>query len=282
MNGLSSLLGLLGGFFIISLGIIDFNTGQWVPAFFNLQGLSVVLGGTLCATMINYPINLVLGMFKPMLIALTRQTSSPETVINQLVHLNTLHRDRGMLALEEEVCDLKNHYMFTGMQEVLIQKDSATLQQFMENEMHSIRLRHQTVHDMFYNMASYAPAFGMLGTVMGLILMMTQQSQESAVAVYSAAQGGLDPMTKMLEGMGLALVTTFYGVLFSNLLFIPIAGKLKTLSDEEMWINDIIMSGVVSLHQGDSPQRMKENLLTFVSRGLKQKISAPVRDASDE
>ena len=106
--------------------------------------------------------------------------------------------------------------------------------------------------------------------------------QQGAVAVYSAAQGGLDPMTKMLEGMGLALVTTFYGVLFSNLLFIPIAGKLKTLSDEEMWINDIIMSGVVSLHQGDSPQRMKENLLTFVSRGLKQKISAPVRDASDE
>jgi len=277
MNGLSSLLGLLGGFFIISLGIVDFTTGQWVPAFFNLQGLAVVLGGTLCATMINCPLSLVLGMFRPMWIGLIRQTASPEVVINQLVHLNTLHRDRGMLALEEEVCDLKNHYMFVGMQEVLIQKDSETLQQFMENEMHSIRLRHQRVHDMFYNMASYAPAFGMLGTVMGLILMMTQQSQASALAV-----GSVDPMATMLEGMGLALVTTFYGVLFSNMLFIPLAGKLKALSDEEMWINDIIRSGVVSLHAGDSPQRMKENLLTFVSRGLKQKISGPDRGASHE
>jgi chemotaxis protein MotA len=124
-------------------------------------------------------------------------------------------------------------------------------------------------------MASYAPAFGMLGTVMGLIIMMASQADSSSAAVLGSSQSD-DVMAKLLSGMGIALVTTFYGVLLSNLFFLPIAGKLKTLSEHEVRVDEIIIVGMLALQRQDSPLRMKDTLLNFVSERMRIQLEQQV------
>jgi chemotaxis protein MotA len=120
-------------------------------------------------------------------------------------------------------------------------------------------------------MASYAPAFGMMGTVMGLIIMMTSQGETNSVAVFGASQSQ-DMMGKLLSGMGLALVTTLYGVVLSNLVFLPISGKLRSLSDSEQHAAEIMIVGIQSLQRQDSPMRTKDELLTFVSKHIRDEV----------
>lgn len=109
---------------------------------------------------------------------------------------------------------------------MLVYQDRDTLKQSLENRLINMRLRHLSCQEVYSNMASYAPAFGMMGTVMGLIIMMTTQVTGNGSPYDTGASQ--DMLGSLLNGMGLALVTTFYGVMFSSLLFMPIAGKLKS------------------------------------------------------
>lgn len=124
--------------------------------------------------------------------------------------------------------------------------------------------------EMFHNMASYAPAFGMMGTVMGLIMMMTSHMGADPVAMGSTESQDL--LGGLLQGMGLALVTTFYGVLFANFLFIPVAGKLKVLSEAEVLKDEILIQGILRLKAEVSPLLMQESLTAFLNQQTKQKL----------
>jgi chemotaxis protein MotA len=143
--------------------------------------------------------------------------------------------------------------------------------QVLNNRQFNTQLRHMQCQELFNNMASYSPAFGMMGTVMGLIIMMTAQaSGASGGDVYEG--GSEDMLAGLLTGMGLALVTTFYGVLFSNLIFIPIAGKLKVLSEAESLKNEVVIRGILGLKRGQSPLLVMESMLSFVNEKTKEKL----------
>jgi len=135
-----------------------------------------------------------------------------------------------------------------------------------------MQLRHGNCQEMFYNMASYAPAFGMLGTVMGLIMMMSMQGNTNPADNFAMSEGN-DVMQQLLTGMGVALVTTFYGVLLANFIFLPIAGKLSNLSKQEIREAEIIMMGILAIHRQESPLRIKDELLMFVSQRLRDDIN---------
>ena len=110
-------------------------------------------------------------------------------------------------------------------------------------------------------MASYAPAFGMLGTVLGLIIMMNNfSSGEEAASAASTAER----FAELLSGMGLALITTFYGVFFANMIFLPIGGKLKRRSENELMLKSIVVEGIISIHAREHPILIREKLMTFV------------------
>ena len=116
-------------------------------------------------------------------------------------------------------------------------------------------------------MGAYAPAFGMLGTIIGLIIMMnnfagTGNGQEIDAMTFDVAQ----KFALLLSGMGLALITTFYGVLLSNLVFLPIGGKLRRKSENEMMLKNIVVEGIISIHKKDHPILIREKLMTFVPR----------------
>ncbi|BFN36241.1 motility protein A [Fidelibacter multiformis] len=266
---IATLFGLLIGLGLIAFGMMDESFS--IPhTFLNWNAMAVVLGGTLAATMINYPFRQFLGLLKVTGKAFASHQQESLKTIHQLVNYSRLIREKGLLSLEDQLPEMKNRFMQTGIEMALIEKDSEKLERFLRSELTNMVIRHRNGQEMFYNMGSYAPAFGLLGTVMGLILMMTQQSRVTGVMTF--AQDTQVMMTSLLSGMGRALVTTFYGVLLANLVFIPIGGKLKTRSDEEVFINEIILTGILSLHAREHPLIMEEKLLTFIPKAEKDAL----------
>ncbi|MCF7823816.1 MAG: MotA/TolQ/ExbB proton channel family protein [Candidatus Marinimicrobia bacterium] len=266
---IATIIGLIFGLGLVFFGMSE--PGNFTPpeTFFNLRGLAIVLGGTLAATLVNYPLKNVIGMLKVSLQAFfTNGSSNHLDVINELAAYSEQARKQGLPSLENRLDGIKNHYMQMGFENAILERDPKKLESFLENELNSMIDRHANGQEIFYNMGSYAPAFGLLGTVMGLILMMTKQAATSSVGSYAA--GAQDSMAALLQGMGIALVTTFYGVLLANLLFIPIAGKLKNRSDEEVHGLNIIKAGILSIHSKEHPLIMREKLLTFVDKDTRK------------
>ena len=269
----ATIIGMIIGLSLVAVGMYDFDAGAIPSSFFNIQGLAIVLGGTLAATIINYPASTILSMVRVAGKALGKQyIQNPLSIITQLVEYNKISRKQGLISLENILPDIDNNYMRIGLENAILEKDTNKLTNFLQNELENMIVRHRNGQEMFYNMGTYAPAFGLLGTVMGLILMMTTQGQTSSVASFAAQ--AQDTTGKLLHGMGIALVTTFYGVLLANLIFIPIAGKLKTRSDEEVHISEIIMAGILSIHAKEHPLIMEEKLLTFVDKQTRERHRA--------
>ncbi|MEA3286141.1 MAG: MotA/TolQ/ExbB proton channel family protein [Candidatus Marinimicrobia bacterium] len=262
---IATVIGLAFGLGLVFFGMSEPGTFTPPETFFNLRGLAIVLGGTLAATLVNYPFKNVIGMLKISLQAFfNKGTRNPMDIIAELAGFSEQARKKGLPSLENLLDGLDNHYLQMGLENAILEKDPKKLENFLDNELNSMIDRHSNGQEIFYNMGSYAPAFGLLGTVMGLILMMTKQAATTSLDSYAA--GAQDSMSALLQGMGIALVTTFYGVLLANLLFIPIAGKLKARSDEEVHSLNIIKAGILSIHAKEHPLIMREKLLTFVDK----------------
>lgn len=271
MSKLATILGAILGLLVIFANMIDYSQMKFITAFFDLQSALIVIGGVIAATLINYPLNRLGCVAQSFIIIFSRETIHQQDIIDELLDLSALAHRKGKLALESHIEETKHHFLKIALQELMSTSDPNTLKRNLDNELNSMRLRHAACQDVFYNMASYAPAFGMMGTVMGLIIMMTSQGETNSVAVYGASQSQ-DMMGKLLSGMGLALVTTLYGVVLSNFVFLPISGKLRSLSDSEQHAAEIMIVGMQSLQRQDSPMRMKDELLTFVSKHIREAV----------
>jgi len=253
---------------MISLNMVDFSSGKILTSFFNWQGFIVVMGGTFAAVLINYPLNQIGCLFSSIGKIFSAELNPQENTIETLLELSHVAQNKGVLALEKQIEFVDDQFMAFALTSLMIYRDEKMLRTALENKLNMMQMRHLNCQDMFNNMASYAPAFGMMGTVMGLIMMMTTQVAGSS----GSMDGGQDMLGNLLQGMGLALVTTFYGVLFSNFFFIPIAGKLKILSDDEVAKDELIIEAILAIKEQVSPLLLKEMLMVFVNEQTKLKI----------
>lgn len=272
MSKFATILGLIIGSIILILSMIDYQQGQFISAFLNWQGLALVLGGTFAAIFINYPLKQVGCVFSGFSKVFTSEPATHDDVIETLVHLSHLSKNTGLLGVEKQIDSIDDNFFRFSLTEMLVYQDKDVLKQSLENRLINMRLRHLGCQEVYSNMASYAPAFGMMGTVMGLIIMMTTQVTGGGSPYDNG--GAQDMLGSLLNGMGLALVTTFYGVMFSNLLFMPIAGKLKVLSEAEVLRNEIIIHGVLALKKSESTLLMKEQLMAYVNEKTKLKLES--------
>ncbi|WP_019557039.1 motility protein A [Thiomicrorhabdus arctica] len=272
MSKLATILGLIIGSVILILSMIDYQQGQFISAFLNWQGLALVLGGTFAAIFINYPLNQVGCIFRGFSKVFTSEPATHSDIIETLVRLSHLSKQKGLLGIENEIDSIEDNFFRFSLTEMLSYQDRDVLKQSLENRVINMRLRHLSCQEVYSNMASYAPAFGMMGTVMGLIIMMTTQVAGASSPYDNGASQ--DMLGSLLNGMGLALVTTFYGVLFSTFLFMPIAGKLKVLSEAEVLRNEIIIHGVLALKKSESTLLMKEQLMAYVNKKTKLKLES--------
>jgi len=271
MSKISSVIGLLLALVVLFVGIFDFSSGRIITAFFNGQAFLVVLGGSLAALLINYPLSHLRCLGSGFKKILTAEPHDVIETIEQIEELSRIAHSKTLLALEKEIENIEDPFLQFAVSEALVFNDIEMLRASLKNEIYSLQRRHSICQDVFNNLASYAPAFGMMGTVMGLIVMMTQQAGGEQV-IYGT-EASKDMLGSLLQGMGLALVTTLYGVVFSNLLFQPVAGKLKSLTDAEVLKNEVIVQGILQIRKNQPPMLVKEALMSFVNQVEKEAMA---------
>jgi len=263
--GFGTAFGLLSGLAIIALGVL--RNGGDLFWFFNLNSILIVLGGTISATLVNYPLKHVFNIFKVLKNAFTSENHNYQQMISEIVEKAEKARKNGVLSLEADLPKIEDSFLKNGIELAINERDPSLLRTYLKLELSNIERRHSMGQEIFFYMGAYAPAFGMLGTIIGLIIMMNNFSGgggggEMNEMSFDVAQ----KFAQLLSGMGLALITTFYGVLMSNLIFLPIGGKLKRKSENEMMLKNIVVEGIISIHKKDHPILIREKLMTFVPR----------------
>ena len=231
--------------------------------FFQPQSVFIVVGGVLCATLVNYPLNAVLGLRKVFKNVILSEKFDFTGMIDNIVVLAEKSRKDGLLSLEAGLSEIDSVFLRNGVELAINERDSSRLRTFLSMDLNNISTRHIGAQEIVLYMAAYAPAFGMLGTVLGLIIMMNkfQMSGETSSIDFNVAE----QFASLLSGMGTALITTFYGVFFANMVFLPIAGKLKRRSENELMLKNIVLEGIISIHGREHPILIKEKLMTFVA-----------------
>jgi len=262
---LGTLIGLLAGITIIVIGILQ--SGGKLFWFFSFNSILIVVGGTLAATMVNLPLKAVKNLFNILKNVFKGEDYDYVGIINEIVEKAQKARKDGLLSLEADLPNMREGFFKNGIELAINERESSRLRTFLNLEMNNITSRHIAGQELFLYMGSYAPAFGMLGTVLGLIVMMNNfaGSGEEVSASYDVSE----KFAQLLSGMGLALITTFYGVFMANMIFLPIGGKLKRKSENEMMLKNIVVEGIISIHAREHPLLIKEKLMTFVPNSLR-------------
>jgi len=225
------------------------SMGGGLGAFINAPSIMIVCGGTMGAVLINYPISDVLGVIKVAKNAFFSEKVKTEKITEMLIEMSKVSRREGILGLEKTVKDIKDPFFVKGMTLMIDGIEPAKLSELLDTEVEYIEERHRLGAEIFMTMGNFAPAMGMIGTLIGLVKMLMQMDDPSSIG----------------PSMAVALITTFYGVILANLIFIPISGKLKTRSAQELATKQLIMSGVLSVQSGDNPRMLEQKLHSFLS-----------------
>tara|TARA_B100000941_G_scaffold290422_1_gene272378 strand:+ start:561 stop:1439 length:879 start_codon:yes stop_codon:yes gene_type:complete len=272
-----TIIGLVAGLFCIFVSMIwpEVDRGDIVLStgnswrfeqliwFYQPQSVFIVLGGVISATLVNYPIKAVINMGTVFKNVVLSEKFDFTGTIDKIVVLAEKSRKDGLLSLEAGLKDIESVFLRNGIELAINERDSNRLRTFLTMDLNNISTRHIGAQEIILYMAAYAPAFGMLGTVLGLIIMMNkfQMSGETSSIDFNVA----DQFSALLVGMGTALITTFYGVFLANMVFLPIAGKLKRRSENEIMLKSIVLEGIISIHGREHPILIKEKLMTFVA-----------------
>ena len=216
--------------------------------FMNLEALLMVMGGTFCATLVNYPLSQIVGLGKILRKVLFSSGEDTSDIVVTFVTFSQKAKKEGFLALQGDLKNIQNDFLRRGIELVVDGSDQEFIRNMLETELGFIRERHKVGQEIFNAMGTYAPAFGIIGTVLGMILMLSSIEDVSAVP----------------RRMALALAAAFYGLGSGYLLFLPMGGKLRRRSEEELHIKEIIIRGVLLLQSGVSPSIMEANLKAYL------------------
>lgn len=242
---LATVIGIAAGFAVL-LGSILMGGG--LGTFINVPSMLIVVVGTICATLINYPLSDFLGVMKVVKNAFMNKAFTPEETIRTLVRFAEKARRDGLLALEGDLKEVDDVFLKSGMELAIDGMDLDRINSLMTMELTLLSDRHRRGQAMFKQMAKYAPAFGMMGTLIGLIQMLQNVNDPSAIG----------------PGMAVALITTFYGTLMANMICLPLSGKLETISENEMLVKELMLEGIRAIQTGDNPRLVERKLKTFL------------------
>jgi len=242
---IATVLGVISAFGLVCIAIF---MGGGIQLFINIPALMIVVGGTLGATMINYPIKDVFGVFNVVKKALFAKNISVTELIKRFVTFGHKSRKEGILALEGEIKEVKDEFLKKGVQLAIDGLGPQEITDILETEVDFVRSRHQLGAEIFATMGTFSPAFGMIGTLIGLVQMLQRMDDPSRIG----------------PAMAVALLTTFYGSIIANIVCLPIAGKLRIRSKEEVLRKEMVIQGIISLSNGDNPRILEDKLQAFI------------------
>jgi len=242
---LMTVVGLVGGTaMLVASLLIGGNAG----IFWNFPSVLITVGGSIAATMISHDIEQIKNVFRLTKQCFTTETVEPYALIEMFGELAKKARREGLLALEDDMDRLPDPFFQKGLQMMVDALDPELIREILETDIEHMQYRHQIGAGVYKTWGSFAPAFGMIGTLIGLIQMLVQLDDPSALG----------------PGMAVALITTFYGVILANLVLLPMANKLELRSQEEVLIKSIIMEGIIAIQSGMNPRILEEKLMAFL------------------
>ncbi|MHC4646029.1 MAG: motility protein A [Planctomycetota bacterium] len=254
---IATIIGILFGFTVITTAIVA--GGGW-QIFIHLPSMAITMGGMVCATLIHFSLPQFLGIFAIIKKTIFAKIPPQSELIQKMVNFAAINRRDGALALEHEIPKLNNLFFARSLQMIVDGQDAEDIRQRLFPEIERLEDRHSTGKKILEFMGSAAPAFGMIGTLIGLIQMLRS----------------LDSPEQIGGGMAVALITTFYGALTANLIFLPLAGKLGIYSKAETVAMEMIAEGVCAIAEGENPTVVREKMQTFISQGRREEIKATI------
>ena len=223
--------------------------------FINIPSIMITIGGAIAALLIHYPLPKVLGTMGVTRKAFASKEQDYIDLFKKMSDLAVRARRDGLLALEDDIDHMEDPFMRKGFQMAVDGNTIEVIRGVLEADVGSMVQRHQVGQGVFKSLGSYAPAFGMIGTLIGLVQMLRNMTDPSAIG----------------SGMAVALITTLYGSMVANLVAIPLAGKLEQRSNEEVALKSMVVEGVISIQEGNSPRIVEEKLRSFIPPKLREK-----------
>jgi len=251
---LATIIGIIAGLGLIFYAIFN-GTGS--GTFLEINSFIIVMGGTVCATLINFRVQEILRVFRVVKNAFQNEEPVFHNILETIINLSIDARREGILAIENQVEELNDEFLRKGLFLAIDGLEPESIRDILESEVVNLEERHTRGQKIMKAMGGYSPAFGMLGTLIGLIKMLQS----------------LDDPNQIGAGMALALVTTFYGALMANLVFLPIAGKLENLSQSEIAQREMIIEGILSIQNGENPRVMEQKLNTYIPPKFRSDVS---------
>ncbi len=245
---LGTLIGLFGGLTLVGGAMMLAGP---IMAFVDAQSAMIVLGGAVFTTLMKYPLDGFLSGISSIKLVFSSNIEDPKEVIDQLVSMAETARKNSILALEK--VQINEPFMQKAIKMLVDGVEPDVIEDIMAAEMEAMEQRHGDARGVYESLAEASPGFGMIGTVIGLIVMM----------------GSLDNPDSVGPAMAVALITTLYGNMFTNLFFAPFSAKLKYLSKKEMLNKEIVMSGIGSIVKGENPRLIRSKLEGFLAPKLR-------------
>lgn len=255
---IASIIGIIGGAAMIIISVV--TSGGTLGGIWDVPSVAMTIGGSYFAMFIAAPLKKALGMLKVMGRAFKVPDFGEKNIVINMQALSEKARREGILALEDGLDDLEDPFMKMGLRLVVDGTDGNIIRAIMENEMNQVEARHMDWIGLINAWAGYAPGFGMMGTVVGLIGMLNNLEDKSSLG----------------PNMAVALITTLYGSMMANWLIAPFSTKLLGHNAQEMRSKEMIIEGVLAIQAGENPRIMAQKLLTYLDPVSRKAIEADV------
>ena len=261
---LAFIIGILFAIIAVIVGMI--LTKANFMSYVSIDSFIIVFGGTLGATIAGLTLKQAFSIIKIIIDVIKPPKMEWDSMIAQFVELATAARREGVIFLQDKIEAQDNDLMRSGLQLIVDGADSDVLMMVVGTKVSQLKSEDKLGSEIFATMASYAPSFGLLGTVLGLIMVL----------------GNLKEPEKLGMGVAQAFLTTLYGIIFSGMMFTPLSQKVRTNAKERARYYDMLMTGLESIHEGDNPLLLEEKLKAFRPMETKKKPKAGAEGAGAE
>ncbi len=260
---IATLMGIVIGVSFLIMGILINGT---LGTYYDMASIFIVLGGTLASTLISFPLPKFFQTMRSVRHIFAGKEMNPKEAIDMIIDLANIARKEGLLALEEAAFKLDDEFTKKGILLIVDGTDPELVRNILDTELSFMEERHSNGQSLFETMGAFSPAFGMIGTLIGLINLLKNLEDPSTVG----------------PNMAVALITTFYGAVMANLFFLPMARKLKVRSREEIHLKEVLVEGILSIQAGENPRIIEEKLKAFLSPKMRAKLSEEKEAESEE
>ena len=252
---LASLIGVIAGAVLCIFGIVvDTMDFSIIGGFMNAPSVLITLGGSLASVLTSNTLNEFINGLKCITLAFKTSNANLENAIKQIIDLSNVARKEGLLALEEAAQEIEDPFMKKGILLIVDGTDPELVKGIMETELDCMDSRHEKVIKVWGQWASMGPAWGMIGTLIGLVNMLNDMSVPSVIG----------------PAMAVALLTTLYGSLIANWIATPVADKLKVNNEQEIMLKSIMIEGLLSIQAGENPRVIEEKLKSFLAPSVRE------------